>query len=379
MQQRVLICRSNAIAPDPRVEKIARTLANTDRSVTVIGWDRFQSQPKIEYFDKYIVQRLPIKGKFGTGLRNLPALIKWQFSLLYILIKNSRSYDVYHCCDFDTIIPGLIAKSLFRKHVVYDIFDFYSDSLRNTPDTIKTLIRKLEIYAINISDAVILVDDIRIQQISDSNPSELTIIYNSPVDHYSELTVHVQESKSKHLTITYVGQLQKERGLIELVEVVKTQPQWHLQIGGYGGDEEELKEISSRIPNVTWHGQINYEKTLKLSAQSDVLIATYDPTVPNHKYSSPNKVFEAMMLGKPLIAARGSNIDKLIEKYRFGIIVAYGNKTDLIKALNYLEANPDYRKKLGNNARLAYENNFSWDIMESRLISLYDNLSHSRS
>jgi glycosyltransferase involved in cell wall biosynthesis len=116
---------------------------------------------------------------------------------------------------------------------------------------------------------------------------------------------------------------------------------------------------------------VSYPKALQLSAAADVLFATYDPSIANHKYSSPNKVYEAMMLGKPIIVATGTNMDRIIGEAGCGCIVPYGDVHSLEDALQSLAANPDVMQKLGQNARRAYETTYDWAIMRQRLIQMY--------
>ena len=49
-----------------------------------------------------------------------------------------------HACDFDTILPALMCKWLWKIKVIYDIFDFYADHLRATPNLIKRMIRAVD-------------------------------------------------------------------------------------------------------------------------------------------------------------------------------------------------------------------------------------------
>ena len=98
---------------------------------------------------------------------------------------------------------------------------------------------------------------------------------------------------------------------------------------------------------MTWYGRISYQQALELSQQADVLFATYDPAIPNHQYSSPNKVFEGMMLGKPIIVAKHTNMDRMIKDANCGIIVEYGDTVDLENALALLAKDCGLREGWG--------------------------------
>jgi glycosyltransferase involved in cell wall biosynthesis len=310
-------------------------------------------------------------------LANLPDLLRWQWSLYRWLVRHRNAYELIHACDFDTVLPALLIKFLWGKKVIYDIFDFYAAHLRATPVLFKKLIKTIDLRVISWVDALILADDSRREQIYGAKPKRLTIIYNTPEDlneAKKSQPNHTQEHGTINgsLRLAYVGLLQKERGLFQMLEIMSRHPEWSLDLAGFGGDSEEIHDIARQMHNVRWHGRIPYEQALHLNQAADVLFATYDPAIPNHRYSSPNKVFEAMMLGKPLIAARNTNMDQIIKKEDCGIIIEYGNLSELETAISLLKNDPSLRFRLGRNGRQAYQNTYSWLNMQSRLISLYD-------
>lgn len=372
MTQRLVICRSNPIAPDPRVEKEARTLSQAGYQVTLLGWDRSASLPQHDLQDGTRITRLPIRAEYASGMRNLPDLLRWQWGLLHWLVSHRQEYDVVHACDFDTILPALVCRGLFSKKAVYDIFDFYADHLRLTPDWIKSAIRAIDLRAIGRADAVILADDSRLEQIRGSKPRRCTVIYNTPEEPAPGKPTPLVATQHSHLRVVYIGLLQVERGLFELLNVLRRHPDWSLDLAGFGGDQARLVELAQDMDNVHWHGRIPYQSAIQLSAAADVLIATYDPAIPNHRYSSPNKVFEAMLLGKPIIVAQDTNMDRIIRQSDCGLVVPYGDITALESALLCLQSDPELRQRLGQNARKAYDSTYSWKIMQDRLLSLYE-------
>jgi len=376
MITRVLICRSNPIDPDPRVEKIALALAESGYQVSILGWDRtgnLKSKSLLLSEDSNIpLHRLPIRSEYGQGLANLPNLIRWQSGLTKWLAIHRQEYDLIHACDFDTILPALLSKLLWGKHVIYDIFDFYADHLRATPNLIKRIIHRVDLKAIDWSDALILADESRWSQIKGAKPKQCAVICNSPADQVIDPIPEQEIQSFSSLRIAYIGLLQIERGLIEMLKVLQKHPEWHLDLAGYGGDEDILLSTVEQLPNVRWHGRISYKRALELSKAADILFATYDPNIQNHRYASPNKVFEAMMLGKPIIVARDTNMDKIIQQADCGIAIQYGDQTALAETLTHLQNDPNMRNRLGENARKAYESTYSWALMTERLQNLYN-------
>jgi len=373
---KILITRSKPIDPDPRVEKTAHALAGFGYQIVVLGWDRTGALPETQTpadgQENISIHRLPIKSEYGHGLANLPNLLRWQWGLMKWLIRHRHEYDIIHACDFDTVLPALVSKRIWGKRVVYDIFDFYADHLRSTPEALKRLIRWLDIKAIDRADALILADEARFAQIEGAQPKRSTVIYNSPSMENPPPVDDTSPAPDIEFRAAYVGLLQVERGLLEMLEVIGRHPDWVLDLAGFGGDEAALLEKSTKLPNVNWHGRIPYDRAIQISQAADVLFATYDPAVPNHRYSSPNKVFEAMMLGKPVIVARDTNMDRIIENAGCGLVIPYGDIVALENALIRLHDDPDYRNQLGKNGFQAYKSTYSWQEMRGRLKSLYE-------
>ena len=370
MAERIVICRSNPVDPDPRVEKTAHTLVQAGYAVSIVAWNRAGQPIAHANLPDIEVERLGIHGKYGSGMQNLGPLLRWQWLLLGWLWQHRGAYRAIHACDFDTILPAMLMKLLAGKIVVYDIFDFYTDHVRLRSGWMRSALRWLDHHMIRAADAVILVDDARTAQLAGTHPRRLEIIYNTPQDE-PELPINLRDESKTGLRIAYIGLLQLDRGLQYLIELLPRHPDWHFDLAGFGGDEAAILQDALTLPNLTWHKRVPYRKALEISAQSDVLLATYDPSIPNNRLASPNKVFEAMMLSKPVIVAEGTGIDALVVEHQTGIAVPYGNIKKLETALEQLVQNPTLCQILGANGRRLYKQRYDWDEMRARLTILY--------
>lgn len=371
MKPGVLIVRGTPIRPDPRVEKIGRALVSAGFSVRALGWERSSSPPVEDARVGFPIDRLQLPAAWRSGLGNLPALLRWQLALARWLDENRASYQVIHACDFDTLLPALWVKRRQGAVVIYDIFDLYADMLRKTPPALVNAARRLELWGIDRADAVILADDARKEQIAGARPKRLEVIYNSPEDQLAALRAEQPgQPRTEKLRLAYVGLLQEERGLLALIQLVAAHPEWHLDLAGSGSEQARILSAASGLPNVTYHGQVPYQRALQINHAADVLPALYDPAIPNHRYASPNKLFEGMMLAKPVLVARGTNADRIASQHNCGVVIDYGRWQTLEAALQHLEDEVE-RQKLGQNGRQAYEQVYAWEHMAERLAAFY--------
>lgn len=365
---RIALLRSNPVVADSRVTKEVASLQALGE-VSVFAWDRTGGEfPSEEIVNEVAVTRFSYKAPYGS-LKTLRGLIRYNFWLWRQL--RGGSFDVVHACDLDTGFAAALAKRKGGYRLIYDIFDMYAEANAALLGRLTSIAKRLEFWVISRADGVIIVDDRRRDQLTGSSPRNLTVIYNSPQDVARSTRSHSSGGRDA-LRVIYVGVLAKNRDLLSLIEVCADRPNTHLLLGGYGADEDEImnkvREVDSKSIEVL--GRLSYEAVLEHSAKADVLVALYDPSVPNHRVSSPNKLFEAMMLGRPIIVTAGTGMDQLVEALGTGIVVPYGNKEALRKALDQL-SDVNMREVYGKRARIAYETTYSWKQMEHRLHELY--------
>ncbi|MGN9119670.1 glycosyltransferase family 4 protein [Turicibacter bilis] len=375
----VTFIRSNAVDPDSRVEKEVNSLCNLGYSIAIFAWDRIQNYKVKENYimlqnRKVPIFRIGIKATFGGGLTNFIPLIKFQIQILKYLFQNKKNIDIIHACDFDTALASFLFAKLFRKKFVYDIFDYYVEAF-SVPQKLKFVIELLDKIIINNSDAVIITNEARRKQIEHTSPKKLYIIHNTPNNLFEINPNKLLTKKENNLfKIVYVGILGENRFLKEMCEVIKENKKWELYIGGFGELENSIAEYSKENENIYFLGKLPYSDVISLEKEADLLVAIYNPEIPNHRYSSPNKLYEALMLGKPIIVAQNTGIDTFVEKEQIGIAIPYC-KEQFKNCLQRLEKDLIFKKQnIEIKCKQLYHTHYSWDIMEKKLEDLYANL-----
>lgn len=368
----VCIIRSNPVNPDSRVEKEAKSLKNEGYNVQILAWDReanYKAKKNVIKLNgvEIPITRIGCKASYGDGMKNIVPYLKFQLSMRLWLKKNSKNIDVVHACDFDTAFFSIGVAKAKKKIFIFDIFDFICSKPVNY---IQKIIRMLQIQIINHADGTIICTEDRINQIKGSRPKKIAIVHNSPEDR----NIINQEKKSgKLVTVVYVGILQDYRLLKEITEVIKNKPGISFVVAGFGKYEKFFIEASEKYDNIHFLGKISYAETIALEAKADIMLAVYDPKIDNHVYAAPNKFYESLMLGKPVIMVKNTGMSSFIESENIGQLIDY-SKEGFEEGLDILIERKDEWESMSNRMKNLYQKKFSWNIMEQRLFQLYDDV-----
>ena len=361
---KVVLVRSRAI--DAAVNKVARALGHSGYEVDLLIWAREGNRGGNDKGNCYNIHRFSLKAPYYKCRLLFYLPIWWLYEFLFLLRCR---VDVIHACDLDTLLPGIFAKVIKRAKLCYTIYDFYADILpHQIPGIVRRLIAFTEKFALRFVDALFLVDSSRYEQVKGAKINRIEYIYNSPEDCFN---IRAKLEHISKMSIFYAGYLDKSRGLEEVIHAIAGLDDIRLTIAGTGLAEDMIKDYSTKLQNVQYIGQIPYADVITNSFNADLLFAFYDPVIPNHKYASPNKLFEAMMCAKPIIVNEGTAASNIVAEEKCGLIVPYGDTNAIKEAILRLKNNPELCRELGENGRKAYENRYSWDIMRSRLINIY--------
>ena len=112
---------------------------------------------------------------------------------------------------------------------------------------------------------------------------------------------------------------------------------------------------------------------LALERQCDIMLALYDPAIPNHAYAAPNKFYEALALGKPIIMFANTGMDIVVRENQIGAVCDPTND-GIVCAIQSLISQKESWNSISKKMKKMFKNEYSWDIMEKRLIDLYTDL-----
>jgi glycosyltransferase involved in cell wall biosynthesis len=369
----IVLVKSDPIMnlPSMRDQKIIRSLRKK-YSLLVLGWNR-ENTPKD--WDNYQsgFKLFNLKAPYGTApygalrlLAYFPFFWTWTFVKLFLYRPRC-----VHACDLGTVGPCYLYKILFRKKLVFDVFDRYAMAYIPANRNIffkmlYSLVNWLEESFAKRSDVLINISDEMLQTYG-KRPKNCSTIMNCSEDRIMNLP----RAESDGFRVLFTGHIRAGRGLEILPDIVKDLKDTELIITGRVEDKKLLKKIDG-ISNITYKGFLEQDKVLHLETSSDVMIALYDLNLQTqNKFVMGNKLFEAMMCGIPII----TNVaHEIVNETSCGIIVEYDNKEQIKEAIITLRDNPELRKRLGTNGRNAFLKKYNWNIMEQKLYKIYDNL-----
>ncbi|MBR3081233.1 MAG: glycosyltransferase family 4 protein [Clostridiales bacterium] len=380
---RICFIRSDKGYPDSRVEKEMYALSK-EHDVFLLGWNREKSGEDMIHekhiihgkeFDYYLI---PEHAKYGGGMKSMigPMRKFWKRAYRW-LYENQDRFDTIHVVNFDTAKPAYKAARKFKKKIVYDIFDYYADSY-NAPGIVKSCIRNLENNYISKADITIICSDERKLQISGSDPKKLIVVENTPEDiEVRDDFVLDPSSDPDKPKVVYAGMLVFDRFLKETSEVMMSRKdiEWH--VAGYGVLRPYIEECAANNDNIFYYGPLPYDDILALEKKCDIITALQNPCVPNNRYSAPNKFYEALMLGKPLIMCKNGTLYKQIRIHGIGDVIEALDvdvKAEIANSLERVLLMRDRWESMGQTARDLYERQYPWSKSEKALLDGYRSL-----
>lgn len=373
----VLIAYQVELSSNSLFYKLAKTIAELGNKVIAVGVKRLSRDSKddikvtfatTELPNVYYVE-IPIKMDFAGGFRNSLGVLKYQLAVMREARKRAREVDIFYAIDFLMAIPLLFVAILKKKKLIYHIADNFVDAYK-VPRFLKPFFIMIDRTIIRLSSAIVIPHESRITKHLQRYKEKIFIIYNTPEDTISkgiEATELLKRNPSKRLRIAYFGVLTEDRFLRELCEAVFRNNSLELHIGGYGPLESYISERAKQCERIIFYGKVSYQRVLDIQKSADLLVAMYDPSVPNNRRSCPNKLYEAMMLGKPIVVAKGMGIEGFVVSQNIGFVSEYSIESfeKLIQEL--LSKDRQFLESIGKNGRKLYEKEYSWEKMKDRI------------
>lgn len=190
-----------------------------------------------------------------------------------------------------------------------------------------------------------------------------------------EVQPAIHPNSGKRLQVGYVGQLYPGKGMEILSRLCQeaTFADFHV----VGGMQQDINKWKSEIKtsNITFHGFVPHSQTLAYIASFDVVLLPNLRKVVWHKsggdigqWTSPLKMFEYMAAAKAIVSSDLPVLAEVLDDEKNALMCSPENTSDWVKALRRLE-DAELRKRLGQQARKDFLNNYTWQKRAQKLLS----------
>lgn len=283
----------------------------------------------------------------------------------------------YHFQDPDMLIPALVLKLVFRRRIVYDVHEDLPRQILNRAG-IPVWGRKVLSRFLSLTEAVVArcADGIvaATPAIGRRFPKEKTVLVQNFLLS-DEVLDCGDDYQQRDQVASYVGRLSVVRGGWEVLEALERLPKerdFRLNFAGMIVPSQLEAEFRKHPgwQRVIFFGHVSRREMGTIMAKARMGLVLFHPG-PNHTDSQPNKLFEYMGAGLPIIASDFPRWRELIEGAKCGILVDPLKPAEIAAAIEWVLDNPKAAEEMGARGRKAVTEQFSWDREKAKLLHFY--------
>ena len=327
---RAIILVSNDLSTDRRVERTCSTLQKCGYKVLLTGRLRKSSLPMESR--SYSFRRLHLW--FETQ-----AIFYAELNIRFFFFLLFKSVDLIFVNDLDTLLAGYLVATLRGKRLIYDSHEYFTEvpELQTNPFARKVwltieqwILPKLrDTITVNQAIADIYNKKYNIQMISVRNVPSQRVPLATPFLHL----------KSEKNVILYQGALNRGRGLEWVIDAMPLLDNVVLWICGDGYLQDEIRQrvvernVSDRVLLL---GKIDIEHLEHYTRCADLGLCLLADEGQNYYYSSPNRLFDFMRVGVPVLATDFPEIRNVVEKYHTGELIDHYEPDFLAQTIQHM-------------------------------------------
>lgn len=361
-----------SVQHDSRVRREASALARAGHGVTVL---ELAAVPAGEWLDGFARRSVQTPAWMRTRLPFHLYRIAFLIGFVRALVRLKP--DVVHAHDAAMLLPGIVGARLTGARLVYDSHEL-ATSVPYRERAWAWFVASIERLVVPRCAAVITVSDGIAQRLRLRYrlPSTPTVVRNVTALHASGpggLRRRLGIDAHTPL-ILHQGAPAPARGCEELIEAVARLERVHLAFLGDAEAEyaEHLREVLRGwdvADRVTLLPGVPLEELLAHTAEADVGVTLLQDTCENHRLALPNKLFEYIAAGVPVVTSALPEIQRLVEGYGVGWCVTPGEPDTLARTLHHALAHGRGEELRERLSRAAGE--LCWSREQHRLLGLY--------
>lgn len=290
-----------------------------------------------------------------------------------------QDVDIFHFHDLELLPAGLLLK-LCGKRVIYDVHEDYSQALLSRewiPSWLRRIVTQMvacgEVLGTQFFDGVAAATPHIAKRFS---ASKTMTVQNFPLLNESAKNKAIPHRKREKI-VAYIGVVSALREAKEMLDAIAMLPghlSARLRIAGAFnpvGLEDELRK-SPGWDRVDFLGWQRHEEAMAMLGQVRMGLALFHP-VPNHTEAQPNKLFEYMSAGIPVIASNFPLWRRVVEDTQCGLLVDPLDPKEITEAIQWLLEHPIEAEEMGKRRQEAIRKHFNWDNEANKLLVPYEN------
>jgi len=373
---------------DVRVEKIVTSLAERGDEVRLLCRNT-KGRPRREILQGVEIHRLPGLGRFEP-LVGTPAYFNptW-LAALDRCVAEQRA-DVIMVRDLPLIAMALSVAKRRRAKVVLDMAECYPEMYRsslqfNPGRWRQTLLKNpaaaaaVERHAIARCDHIfVMIEESRDRLLRlGADPGKVTVVSNTPK---LDDGAAPPDRDDRTLRLLYVGFVTRLRGLDNVLaglrEYRRTTPDGRtitLDVIGVGDALAHYGRLARDYglgEDVRFHGWCSHEFVQSMYRQCHVGVLTY-PICSHWNHTIPNKLFDYMLAGMPVLATNIVPIERIVKQTRCGVVFPDRDAMACADCLRDL-GDPRRRDEMGAAGAAAVRQTYNWGRDEARMRSALD-------
>ncbi len=341
--KRVVLSVTNDLVNDRRVERSIKSLQEQGYTIHFVGRQLAESRPvKASYSHKRF------KLSFNKGF-----LFYATFNLrLFFHLLFQKAFDLYWANDLDTLLPNYLVAKIYRKPLVYDSHEYFKGvpEIQNRP-IVKWVWTQLENFLFKRADYHLTVNE-SIANLLESDyglrPAVVRNIAESYLPEIKKGRADLSLPEDAFLLINQGAGINIDRGMEEAFEALKLLPEnIHLVLVGKG-DVIPFLKLKAReeglIERVHFVNPLPYQEMIQYTLQANVGLSLDKDTNINYRFSLPNKLFDYIKCGIPVLSSQVKEVDKIVRGEGIGISVAVEPKA-IAEAVLSIQAEPEKYKQ----------------------------------
>lgn len=359
---RISLSVINDLISDQRLHRIATALHENGHQVVLIGRQLQDSPPLKER--AYATQRMKLWFTQGKLF-----YLEYNWRLFWLLLRTKS--DILVANDLDTLLANYLASKVMRKELIYDTHEYFTEvpELIHRPLTRRIWLRlekwlfpKLKkAYTVNQSIADIYREKYGV---------EVQAIRNLPFKR------EVPDSVVKRDVLIYQGALNLGRGVQLMMEAMKYLPAYELWIFGSGDLEQQLWEFAEGLSwkdRIIFHGRLPFRQLFEWTAQAKLGFSLEEDLGANYHFASPNKVYDYIQAGVPVLVSDLPEMRRTVEAYGVGEILTEAERSPELLAQRVREMTSDpevYTSYVARCRQAATE--LVWEKEQAKLLAIYE-------